>query len=79
MAYKHLTINELIWIEKYYEINESVTKIAKKLKRARQTIYNIINWLKRELRIQQYYTSYKKIKNVVEQRRNHFLRKKLNM
>lgn len=60
MAYKHLTLNELIWIEKYYEINESVTKIAKKLKRARQTIYNVINWLKKGLSIKQYYTSYKK-------------------
>lgn len=47
MAYNHLTIKELIWIEQYYKSGEKVTNIAKYLSRARQTIYNVINWLKK--------------------------------
>ena len=46
MAYNHLIIKELIWIEQYYKSGEKVINIAKYLLRARQTIYNVINWLK---------------------------------
>lgn len=63
MAYKHLTIDELILIEKYYEINMSVDKIARKLQRASQTIYNVINWLKKGLSIQEYHLQYKENKS----------------
>ena len=62
MAYKHLTIEELIWIEKYYEINKIVTEICRKLNRARQTIYNVINWLKNGLSVQEYHKNYKEKK-----------------
>ena len=47
MAYIHLTIKELIWIEQYHKSGEKVANIAKYLSRARQTIYNVINWLKK--------------------------------
>ena len=47
MAYNHLIIKELIWIEQYYKYEEKVTNIAKYLSRARQTIYNVVNWLKK--------------------------------
>ena len=62
MAYRHLTIEELIWIEKYYEIGEKVTKIAKVLGRSRQTIYNAINHLRKGLSTQEYYEKYKENK-----------------
>ncbi|WP_105300740.1 IS30 family transposase [Anaerococcus marasmi] len=63
MAYNHLTIKELIWIEQYYKSGEKVANIAKYLSRARQTIYNVINWLKKGSTIQEYYDSYKKNKS----------------
>ena len=46
MAYKHLNTDELTFIESYYHQNLSVKEIAKRLKRSRQTIYNVINALK---------------------------------
>ena len=47
MAYSHLNIKELIWIEQYYKSGEKVINITKYLSRARQTIYNVINCLKK--------------------------------
>lgn len=32
MAYTHLTMKELIWIENYYDSGKKVTDIAKKIK-----------------------------------------------
>ncbi len=63
MAYNHLTIKELIWIEQYYKSGEKVTNIEKYLSRARQTIYNVINWLKKDLSIQDYHFNYRKNKS----------------
>ena len=63
MAYNHLTIKELIWIEQYYKSGEKVTNIAKYLPRSRQTIYNVINWIKKGLTIQEYHENYKKNKS----------------
>ncbi|WP_205408055.1 hypothetical protein [Anaerococcus marasmi] len=50
MAYNHLTIKELIWIEQYYKSVEKVTTIAKYLSRTSQTLYKVINWLKIEIK-----------------------------
>ncbi|WP_371441400.1 helix-turn-helix domain-containing protein, partial [Globicatella sp. HMSC072A10] len=54
MAYTHLTMKELIWIENYYDSGKKVTDIAKKLNRAIQTIYNVVNSLKNSGNIQEY-------------------------
>ena len=63
MAYTHPTIIELIWIEKYYKFGEKVTNISRKLSRSRQTIYNVINWLKKGLSIKECYEQFKKNKS----------------
>lgn len=46
MTYTHLTTNELVMIEAYHHQNISVAIIAERLKRSRQPIYNVINFLK---------------------------------
>lgn len=46
MTYTHLTTNELVMIEAYYQEGKKVCAIAKSLGRARQTIYNVISFLK---------------------------------
>ena len=63
MAYNHLTINELIWIEQYHLEKVSVAKIAKKLNRTRQTIYNVINFIKDGHTIIDFHERYKKNKS----------------
>lgn len=47
MTYTHLTTDELVMIESYHQII-SVAIIAEHLKRSRQPIYNVINFLKQE-------------------------------
>ncbi len=49
MTYTHLTTNELVMIEAYYQEGKTVCAIAKSLGRARQTIYNVISFLKTEV------------------------------
>ena len=63
MAYTHLPMKELIWIENYYDSGKKVTDIAKKLNRAIQTIYNVVNFLKNSGSIQKYYEQYKENKS----------------
>lgn len=59
MTYIHLTIDELIMIEKYFDLNIPVTKIAKSLNRARQTIYNVVNYFKLGFSAYDYIRKYK--------------------
>jgi IS30 family transposase len=47
MTYTHLTTKELEFIEDYFENGVPVAKMATRLKRARQTIYNVVNFLKK--------------------------------
>ena len=70
MAYNHFTIKELIWIEQYYKSGEKVANITKYLSRARQTIYNVINWLKKAQPYKNTTTTTRKINQNVEQRLN---------
>ena len=63
MAYKHLNTDELTFIESYYHQNLSVKEIAKRLKRSRQTIYNVINALKTGITALEYYQEYKQRKS----------------
>lgn len=58
LTYKHITIDELTWIEAYRERGEKVAFIAQKFNRLLQTIYNVINFLKPGHTVQGYYTSY---------------------
>ena len=46
MTYTHLTTNEFVMIEAYYKEGIKVTDILKALGRSKQTIYNVINYLK---------------------------------
>lgn len=59
MAYTHLTINELIWIEEYFKIGIATLEISRRLKRARQTIHNVVASLKAGGNVQEYYQRYK--------------------
>ncbi|MCE7782211.1 helix-turn-helix domain-containing protein [Staphylococcus xylosus] len=63
MAYKHLNTDELTFIESDYHQNLSVKEIAKRLKRSRQTIYNVINALKTGITALEYYQEYKQRKS----------------
>ena len=46
MTYTHLTINEIVMIEAYYQEDIKVSDIATSLGRSKQTIHNVINYLK---------------------------------
>ncbi len=60
MAYTHLNKDELTFIESYYYQNLSVKEISSRLKRSRQTIYNVINAFKSGRSALEYYQEYKK-------------------
>ena len=63
MAYTHLTMNELGWIETYYEIGLKPYKIAKKLGRSNQPIYNVVSFLEEGGTIVEYFNRYKENKS----------------
>lgn len=65
MTYTHLTTNELVMIEAYYQEGRSVRDIMLSLKRSKQTIYNVIHFLKEGHSAYDYYQQYKTNKNVV--------------
>ena len=46
MTYTHLTSNELVMIEAYYQEDIKISDIANSLGRSKQTIYTVINYLK---------------------------------
>ena len=59
MTYTHLTTNELVMIEAYYQENIKVSDIVTSLGRSKQTIYNVINYLKEGHSTYDYYNRYK--------------------
>ncbi|WP_337122931.1 IS30 family transposase [Staphylococcus aureus] len=63
MAYTHLNTDELTLIESYYHQNLSVKEISIRLKRSRQTIYNVINAFKSGMSALEYYQEYKQRKS----------------
>ena len=65
MPYKHFNTDELTFIESYYHQNLSVKEITNRLKQSRQTIYNVINTLKKGLTALEYYQEYKKRNQIV--------------
>lgn len=62
MTYTHLTTNELVMIEAYFNMHQSVTVVAKTSNRSIQTIYNVYNFLKQGQSIHDYYQQYQKNK-----------------
>lgn len=58
MTYTHLTIEELVFIEAYYKNSTPVLQIAKKMKRSRQTITNVVAFLKAGRTAHEYYKQY---------------------
>lgn len=72
MAYTHLTMEELGWIDSYHTIGLSASKIAERLERSKQPICNVITYLKRGHTIQDYYARYKKNKRKCGARRKTF-------
>ena len=59
MTYTRLTTNELVMIEAYYQENTKVSDIVTSLGRSKQTIYNVINYLKEGDSAYDYYNRYK--------------------
>ncbi|MGT2774522.1 IS30 family transposase [Streptococcus hyovaginalis] len=59
MTYLHLTTNELVTIEAYYQEGTTVTDIMKALGRSKQTVYHVINFLKDGHSAYDYYEHYK--------------------
>jgi IS30 family transposase len=62
MAYTHLTMEELGWIETYLTIGFSVGNIAEKLGRSKQPIYNVKHYLETGKTVLDYYRRYKENK-----------------
>ena len=62
MTYAHFTTDELAMIEAYFHQKTPVAIIAVRLKRSRQPIYNVINFLKSGHTALNFYTQYKKNK-----------------
>lgn len=63
MTYTHLTPDELVMIEAYAKINQSVAQTALILQRSRQTINNVYSYLKDGHTAIDYYQNYKKNKS----------------
>ena len=59
MTYTHLTTNELLMIETYYQENIKDSDIVTLLGRSKQTIYNVINYLREGHSTYDYYNRYK--------------------
>ncbi|GGB07642.1 hypothetical protein ERX37_06265 [Macrococcus hajekii] len=62
MVYTHLTTDELAFIESYYYQKISVSEICRRVKRSRQTVYNVINAFKAGTSALEFYQNYKKRK-----------------
>lgn len=59
MTYTHLGTNELVMIGAYYQENTKFSDIVTLLGRSKQTIYNVINYLKEGHSAYDYYNRYK--------------------
>ena len=69
MTYTHLTTDELVMIESYHHQSIPVIQVSKLLNRSRQTIYNVINFLRQGRTALDYYTQYKENKKRCGRRR----------
>ncbi len=55
MTYTHLTTNKLVMMDAYYKEGIKITDILKALGKSKQTIYNVINYLKEGHFVYDYY------------------------
>ena len=78
MTYTHLTPNELVMIEAYFHQETPVAIVAKQLKRGRQTIYNVYNFLKCGGTALEYFEQYKENKRRCGRTKSFFLLRKKN-
>ncbi|WP_188204983.1 IS30 family transposase [Desemzia incerta] len=62
MTYTHLTTEELVMIEAYFHQNISVLKIATYVGRSRQTIHNVVTFLRKGYTALDYFKQYKENK-----------------
>ncbi|HHX8801960.1 TPA: IS30 family transposase, partial [Enterococcus faecium] len=63
MTYTYLTTDELVIIESYLKINQSVAKTAHCLNRSSQTIHKVYLFFKQRKSALEYYQQYKKNKS----------------
>ena len=63
MVDTHLTMKALGWIETCYEIGLRPYKIAQKIGRPNQPVYNVINFLKEGGTVLEYFNQYKQNKS----------------
>ena len=77
MAYTHITMKELGWIEVYHQLGLNPSKIAKKLGRSNQPIYNVVNFLKGEGTIVEYLNRYKRNKSKCGAKKKTFTKKQV--
>lgn len=59
MTYTHLASTELVMLEVYFNAHVSVAKVTQSFGRARQTIYNVVNYLVEGHSVSNYYSQYK--------------------
>ncbi len=59
MTYIHLGTDELVFIESYFHQNTPVSKIATRIGRDRQTVHNVVTFLKGGRTALDYYQLYK--------------------
>ncbi|MER2132789.1 MAG: IS30 family transposase [Carnobacterium inhibens] len=62
MTYTHLTTEELVMIEAYFHQNVPILKIATYVGRSRQTIYNVVIFLRKGYTALDYFKQYKENK-----------------
>lgn len=79
MTYTHLTTDELVMIESYFKINQSVAKTAHCLNRSRQTIHKVYLFFKQGKSALEYYQQYKKTNQTVVDARLFYLRNNQNI
>ena len=75
MAYTHLTMKELSWIETYFDTGLKPYKIARKIGRSNQPVYNVVSFLKEGGSIIEYFDQYKQNKSKCGAKKKTFTRK----
>ncbi len=66
MTYTHLTPNELVMIEAYYQEGATLSAIVASLRRSKQTIYKVIHYLEAGHTAYEYYEHYKANKKLIK-------------
>ncbi len=75
MTYTHLTTNELVMIEAYYQEGATVSAIVASLGRSKQTLYKVIHYLEARHTAYEYYEQYKANKKCCGRRQTQLTQK----